>query len=176
MRIQSIALFIICSLLTAASAIRDYNLEIHLVNENAPMESCSAIEFDDLSNRFLPTLLAVLADPKYNLKATTESSWRKVGPGVTPVTRKQRQLIACSTCMQQTGGNTYLCYSYYNCYNRRLLRSERELSDEEVLAIKMNTEGAMHGLLNKFSSASPYSANCTTALLEGTIGSTLALI
>jgi len=176
MRIQSIALFVCCSLLTAAvSAIRDYNFEIHLVNANVPMESCSAIEFDDLSNRFLPTLLAVLADPKYNLKATTESSWRKVGPGV--ATRKQRQLIACSTCMQQTGGNTYLCYSYYNCGGRRrLLRSERELSDIEVVEIKTNTEGAMRGLLNKFSNASPYSATCTTALVGASIGSTLTIV
>jgi len=162
----------VCSLLTA-SAIRDYNFEIHLVNQDAPKGTCTAVELDDFSNRFLPVLLSVLADPKYNLKATKESDWGKS----IPANRKERDLMTCSYCTGPLfGGDPYTCINYWHCIGRRMLRSQRELTEAEVLEIKTVTEGAMRGLVNKFANTSPYSADCTKALMGGTIGSTLAIL
>jgi len=70
-----------------------------------------------------------------------------------------------------------LCLGYCKGWTfTRLLHSQRELSDIEVLEIRSNTEGAMRGLLNKFANKSPYSKDRTKALIRATIGSALEIL
>ncbi len=181
MHFFSRALLFFCYL-WAASAAREYDFELHMVNENAANNVCTDAEFDDLSSRAIPTILSVLADPKYDLKPIKESNWKRNGsqPTSNNNNRKERQL-GCSTCRycsSRTGGNPYLCQAYCSgCpWLGRMLSSQRELSDAEVLEIKASTEGALRGLLNKFINTSPYSKDCTKALMEATIGSTLQIL
>jgi len=173
------ALLIVCSLFCgAAFAARDYSFELHIVNENAVSNVCTDAESQDLSSRMIPTILSVLADPKYDLKPTQESDWKTYG-SKPALNRKERDLQSGCTC------NGYSCANFpYYCQttcsgkcSRLLLRSsQRGLSDIEVLEIRSNTEGAMRGLLNKFANTSPYSKDCTKAIMGATIGSSLIII
>jgi len=169
----SLAVFL-CSLLTTANAICDYNFELHIVNENAANTVCTDAEYDDLSNRALPTILAVLADPKYDLKPTKESDW-KISTSKRALNRKEWQLLCSPACCAYCS-DPILRVRYCSGCSCRMLRSERELSDIEVLEIRSNTEGAIRGLLNKFANVSPYSANCINAVIGATIGSTLSIV
>jgi len=178
----SLALLFFCSLLTSASAARDYSFELHIVNENAANNVCTDAEFDDLSNRAIPTISSVLADPKYDLKPTKASDWVSNGSNPKPNNRKERELCISSCqdryCKSRNGGTPYLCQIYCpGCsWLGRMLHSQRELSDIEVVEIKTNIDGAMRGLLNKFINTSPYSKDCTKALIGATIGSTLEIL
>jgi len=166
----SLALFI-CSLSTASAA-RDFIFQIIVGNENVASNVCTSVELEDLSSRMIPTILSVMADPKYDLKPTKESDWKISKSQSAPNNnRKERELVVCPCGVN----GAYICSGYgYTC--RRRLRSGRELSDIEVLEIKSNTEGAMRGLLNKFANTSPYSKDCTKALIGATIGSTLEIL
>jgi len=170
----------VCSLVTA-SAVRDYSFQLSIANENAATNVCTDAESQDLENRVLPTILSVMANPKYDLKPTRESDWKRSKSHPAP-NRKERELQYCSSCRYchiSQGGNQYLCDNFCRgcpLVNQRLLRSQRELAAAKVSEIKSNTEGAIRGLLNKFANASPYWADCTNALIEATIGSTMDIV
>jgi len=174
----SLAVFV-CSLLTTAFAVpREYGFGLSIANENTATIVCTDAELDDLANRVIPTILSVMADPKYDLKPTKESDWKIYKAQSAPINRKDRELqmsVAeqCDYCRRT--GAYYLCIGL-PCGFRRLLRSQRELSDIEVLEIRSNTEGAMRGLLNKFVNTSPYSKDCTKALIGATIKSSITII
>jgi len=172
MRFFSLAVFV-CSLWTA-SAVRDYNFEIHIVNENAANTVCTNAELDDLSKQVIPTILSVLADPKYDLKPTQASDWKNYGSQPVPNKRKERELCT-ALCTSYCATNPHLCDAWCPLGCRRMLRSQRELTEAEVLEIKSNTEGSMRGLLNQFVNTSPYSKDCTKALTGATIGSTMEI-
>jgi len=183
-------------MIRTASAVRDYSFQIVIVNQNAPKSVCTDAEYDDLYERYIPTVIAVLADPKYDLKATSASEWRNSHSVVDVAAadagndsgnsdgsnRKERELQSQS-CADYCRQYPYHCSSgYYNCIKRRQQRmlrsssSERELTEADVIEIKTVTEGAMRGLLKKFANTSPYSTDCTKALLGATVSASVTLL
>jgi len=160
MRFFSLAssLLFFCSLLTTTSAVRDYKFQLLIKNDNAPTNVCTDAESQDLSSQALSAILSVMAIPKYDLKPTTNADWT-INKSQAVAIRKDRELQSCPC----GGSNYYICVQYGWC-DRRMLRSERELTEAEVLEIKTVAEGAIRGLLNNMvATSSTYSATCINA-------------